>query len=152
MLLPLSSHPLAVPSGSSSCCRLLPSARHNWQFFLPGVTDQSDRNCLHPLEHGGRGDGGRCVCLWSVCVALCVGSGLAMGCVRFEVFTAVTMKMEPSGMLRPVALVRTNVSEELSASFIRVTRIGELPLVFLRSVRRLLVKLVLFLVHRVLSP
>jgi hypothetical protein len=31
-----------------------------------------------------------------------------------------------SGMLRRVALVRTNVSEELSASTIRVTRIGEL--------------------------
>jgi hypothetical protein len=31
-----------------------------------------------------------------------------------------------SGMLRRVALVRTDVSEELSASFIRVTRIGEL--------------------------
>jgi hypothetical protein len=29
-------------------------------------------------------------------------------------------------MLRLVALVRTDVSEELSASFIRVTRIGEL--------------------------
>jgi hypothetical protein len=29
-------------------------------------------------------------------------------------------------MLRYMALVRTNVSEELSASFIRVTRIGEL--------------------------
>jgi hypothetical protein len=52
-------------------------------------------------------------------------------------------------MLRHVALVRTDVSEELSASFIRVTRIGELGTlavtsnrcisVFLRSVRRLLV-------------
>jgi hypothetical protein len=53
-------------------------------------------------------------------------------------------------MLRRVALVRTGVSEERSASFIRVTRIGELrtilaatsnrsTLVFLRSVRRLLV-------------
>jgi hypothetical protein len=31
-----------------------------------------------------------------------------------------------SGMLRRVALVRTDISEELSASFIRVTRIGEL--------------------------
>jgi hypothetical protein len=30
------------------------------------------------------------------------------------------------GMLRCVALVRTDVLEELSASFIRVTRIGEL--------------------------
>jgi hypothetical protein len=29
-------------------------------------------------------------------------------------------------MLRRVALVRTDVSEELSPSFIRVTRIGEL--------------------------
>jgi hypothetical protein len=34
--------------------------------------------------------------------------------------------MVASGMLRRVALVRTDVSEELSASFIRVTRIGEL--------------------------
>jgi hypothetical protein len=34
--------------------------------------------------------------------------------------------MASSGMLRRVALVRTDVSEELSASFIRVTRIGEL--------------------------
>jgi hypothetical protein len=31
-----------------------------------------------------------------------------------------------SGMLRRVVLVRTDVSEDLSASFIRVTRIGEL--------------------------
>jgi hypothetical protein len=50
-----------------------------------------------------------------------------------------------SGMLRHVALVRTDVSEEPSATFIRVTRIGEigttlaLTSVFLRSVRRLLV-------------
>jgi hypothetical protein len=42
--------------------------------------------------------------------------------------------MVSSGMLRRVALVTTDVSEELSASFIRVTRIG-----ILRSVRRLLV-------------
>jgi hypothetical protein len=34
--------------------------------------------------------------------------------------------MVSSGMLRRVALVRADVSEELSASFIRVTRIGEL--------------------------
>jgi hypothetical protein len=43
-----------------------------------------------------------------------------------------------SGMLRRVAVVRTDVSEEPSASFIRVTRIGELG-TFLRSVHRLLV-------------
>jgi hypothetical protein len=68
--------------------------------------------------------------------------------------------MVSSGVLCRVALVRTDVSEELSASFIRVTRTGELGttlavtsyrrtlripsdlvlvLVFLRSVRRLLV-------------
>jgi hypothetical protein len=34
--------------------------------------------------------------------------------------------MESSGMLRYAALVRTDVQEELSASIIRVTRIGEL--------------------------
>jgi hypothetical protein len=49
--------------------------------------------------------------------------------------------MASSGMLRRVALVRTNVSEELSLSFIRVTRIGELgtTIAALRSVHRLLV-------------
>jgi hypothetical protein len=35
-------------------------------------------------------------------------------------------RMASSGMLRLVALVRTDVSEELNASIIRVTRIGDL--------------------------
>jgi hypothetical protein len=46
-------------------------------------------------------------------------------------------RMPSSGMLRRVTLVRTYVSEELSASIIRVTRIGELGTTC--SVRRLLV-------------
>jgi hypothetical protein len=37
-----------------------------------------------------------------------------------------TLRMASSGVLRRVALVRTDVSKEFSASFIRVTRIGEL--------------------------
>jgi hypothetical protein len=45
--------------------------------------------------------------------------------------------MTPSGMLGRVTLVRTGVSEERSASIIRVTRIGTRNV--LRSVRRLLV-------------
>jgi hypothetical protein len=62
--------------------------------------------------------------------------------------------MASSGMLRRVALARTDFSEELNASLIRVTRIDELVttlavtsnrrtlahLVFLRSVCRLLVR------------
>jgi hypothetical protein len=61
--------------------------------------------------------------------------------------------MLSSRMLRRVALVRTNDSEELIASIIRLTRIGELGtmyVVFLRSVLRLLVT-ALFLARRFLS-
>jgi hypothetical protein len=58
---------------------------------------------------------------------------------RFEVLTAVTMK---NGVFWDVALVKTNVSEELSASFIRVTRIVELGTRAVTS----------GLVHRFLSP
>jgi hypothetical protein len=49
--------------------------------------------------------------------------------------------MPSSGMLRRVALVRTDVSEELSASIIRATRIGELgiTLAVTSNLRRLLV-------------
>jgi hypothetical protein len=44
--------------------------------------------------------------------------------------------MASSGMLRRVALVRTDVSEELSSSIIRVTRIGELGTLAVTSNRR----------------
>jgi hypothetical protein len=46
--------------------------------------------------------------------------------------------MVSSGLLRRVALVRTDVSDEPGASFIRVAKY-QVELVFLRSVRRLLV-------------
>jgi hypothetical protein len=69
--------------------------------------------------------------------------------------------MASSGMLQRVALVRTDDSEERSASFIIVTRIGELGTTLaITSNRRtlrsntkclLLVRLTLFLVHRLLS-
>jgi hypothetical protein len=65
-------------------------------------------------------------------------------------------RMASSGILRRVALVGTDVSEELTTSFIRVTRIGELGTkltvtsnrrtlrkntkLFSRSVRRVVVK------------
>jgi hypothetical protein len=59
-------------------------------------------------------------------------------------------------MFRRVALVRTDVSEELNTFFIRVTRIGELGTTLAVTVSvvpsSLDVKLVLFLVHLFLSP
>jgi hypothetical protein len=63
--------------------------------------------------------------------------------------------MVSSGMLRRVVLVRTDVSEEPGAS-IRVTRISELGKTLAatsnqRTLRRNM-QLVLFLVHRFLSP
>jgi hypothetical protein len=46
--------------------------------------------------------------------------------------------MASAGILRLVAVVRTNVSEELSASIIRVTTIGELGTLAVTSNRRML--------------
>jgi hypothetical protein len=75
--------------------------------------------------------------------------------IKFDVFTAVTVKNDVLWMLRRVALVRTDVWEERSASIIRVTRIGELGTtvaVFLASVLQLLVTANAFLARQSLSP
>jgi hypothetical protein len=45
---------------------------------------------------------------------------------RFEVFTAVITKNPVFGILDPLAVAGSDVSEEHIASIIRVTRIGEL--------------------------
>jgi hypothetical protein len=47
-------------------------------------------------------------------------------CVRFEVFMAVTMKNGIFWDVAPYGSCKNQVLEELSASIIRVTRIGEL--------------------------
>jgi hypothetical protein len=60
-----------------------------------------------------------------------------------------TRRMASSGVLRRVAVVRTDVSKERS-TFIRVTRIGELGTTLVVTSNRRL-RLMLFLVHRFLS-
>jgi hypothetical protein len=62
--------------------------------------------------------------------------------------------MASSRMLRRVILVRYDVSENLSASFIRATKICELrtTVAVTSSVRRLLVTAVVVPSHRFLSP
>jgi hypothetical protein len=52
--------------------------------------------------------------------------------------------MAPAGMLRRVVLVRPDVSEELSASIIRVTRIGELGTLALIKPRSLLSCIIIY--------
>jgi hypothetical protein len=53
-------------------------------------------------------------------------------------YEQIIYRMAPSGMLHRVALVRADVSEELSASIIRVTRICELGTLAVTSNRRTL--------------
>jgi hypothetical protein len=82
--------------------------------------------------------------------------------VEWKTATGLRQRVASSGMLRRVALVRTDVSEKFIASIINVTGIGELRtlavirnrrthFVILLSLRRLLVT-ALFPVHRFLSP
>jgi hypothetical protein len=58
----------------------------------------------------------------------------------FKLLLESILRIVSSGMLRRVVLVRTDVSEELGASFIRMTGIGELGTTLpVTSTRRLLV-------------
>jgi hypothetical protein len=58
--------------------------------------------------------------------------------------------MASSGMLRLVAFVRTDVSEELNYSIIRVTKISELGTLALTRNRRTLRRNTKFQIHRFL--
>jgi demethoxyubiquinone hydroxylase (CLK1/Coq7/Cat5 family) len=58
--------------------------------------------------------------------------------VIMSVTQSVKPRMASSGMLRRVTLVKTDISEELTASIIRVTRIGELGMLAVTSNRRTL--------------
>jgi hypothetical protein len=68
--------------------------------------------------------------LWTVCKLVKTSSNIRHSSIFQwgEIWKSVlhSSRMVSSGMLHPVALVRADVSEELSASIIRMTRIGEL--------------------------
>jgi hypothetical protein len=61
-------------------------------------------------------------------------------------------RMMSSVVLRRVALLRTDVSEELSSTFIRVTIIGELGTKLAVTSNQRTLRRKVFLVHRFLSP
>jgi hypothetical protein len=66
------------------------------------------------------------VFLRSVLQLLVTANVVPSSLILFTLMMLEAKRMMSSGMLRRVAHVRTDVSEDLSASFIRVTRIGEL--------------------------
>jgi hypothetical protein len=62
------------------------------------------------------------------------------------------LKIASSRMLRRVAFVKNDVSEELNTSIIGVTRIGELGTALVATDIGCYLLLTLFLAHRFLSP
>jgi hypothetical protein len=117
-----------------------------WSFcFPPGkryALRYGGNNIYHPLWQNIVHSAHRaCLCVLSVILAVMRGnfsdllSFLWRHCVFYKMRPELwelkfsqqwLWRMVSSGKLRRVALVRTSVSEEFSASFIRVTRIGEL--------------------------
>jgi hypothetical protein len=75
------------------------------------------------------------LCNNSIYVWQCVKSDCIGKVRRCKIWDFHSGDYEESGMLRHVALVRTDVSEEHNASIIRVTRIGELGTLLVTSNR-----------------
>jgi hypothetical protein len=80
------------------------------------------------LDH--RGGSSNCNSNWNIQeieqVGIAVSLELVLQVLGSNLGWEIGWRMASSGILPRVALVRSDVSEELSASFIRVTRIGEL--------------------------
>jgi hypothetical protein len=73
------------------------------------------------------------------CQAVCSIKHIQITQISVEYINICKVRRIPSsGMLRRVALVRTGVSEELSPSIIRMTRIGELGRLAITIVRQFL--------------
>jgi hypothetical protein len=86
----------------------------------------------------GLGGGGAHAILSCGRVVRQTGSRSCSAAVTSIVSNVEQIRTASSGMLRRVALVRTDVTEEHSASIIRVTRIGELGTLAATSNRRTL--------------
>jgi hypothetical protein len=120
-----------------------------WSFNIRHVTGPSDTRLArshaqsHILEQGCKDSHGLCNLMTHVCekylytprhrlylsrlifVFLSYFTQIPGQCPHLSHDFPLHLRMMSSGMLRRVVLVTTDVSEELSAFFIRVTRIGE---------------------------
>jgi hypothetical protein len=85
------------------------SGRDMWEvFFFSKVKEELRNNNIEFKSHGG-----------NTVMAVLSTENIVFYCVRFEVFTAMTMQETVFWDLAPCILVRTYVSEERIASIIR---------------------------------